>query len=305
MDVALNELTFGLPGDDMACREAARRLVRLLQALNAEARMGVRLLLPVPIRELMLSETLSLQAWLGDPAHREEARRLKGFLQRAATFGAVQVDESPRWDLLDFAFDNQRAIGLGIAADRDGIGVSLVTDPPWDTGSISLVRQELTEEGELASELVVVRHASRPEHVATHTMHLRTWVVEPSTPADLWANRSSLYPHLRWCSRVESQISGLDIGAPHFTAIRRRLRELDTAAAGWEPAAQLEPTWLSLVTPEHQTRKALCWFDDDQGTSRCFHVHARFNPGAGRIHVWPDPERGVVVVGHVGLKLGI
>jgi hypothetical protein len=305
MDIALNELSFGQPRGEAEARAAGLALVELLRELNQHARQGIRLLSPAPARDMMLSSKLSLQAWMGDPAHKEHASRLRTFLSKAPTFQAVHSDEAPRWDLLEFSLDGRRAVGLGIAADRDGIGVSLGADPPLDQPHLSLDRFELDEDGEAQTAGVQVRHAASLAHAAAHRQHLSTRVVEPSTPADLLANRGLLYPRLRWAPRVEPQLTGLAWGSPHFHAIRRRLRELDTAAAAWDRQRQPEPDWLSHVTPEHEGRKRLCWFDDHEKQNRCFHLHARFTPGAGRIHLWCDRQRGLVVVGHIGEKLSI
>jgi hypothetical protein len=59
------------------------------------------------------------------------------------------------------------------------------------------------------------------------------------------------------------------------------------------------------VTPEAEQRKRLCMFVDLDGIERLFDWHARFTPGAGRIHLRLVPEEGKARIAHIGLKLGI
>ncbi|MEU3217046.1 hypothetical protein [Streptomyces sp. NPDC006971] len=63
-----------------------------------------------------------------------------------------------------------------------------------------------------------------------------------------------------------------------------------------------EPEWQSKVTPEGETRKRVCRFADD-GEQETFHLHARFTPGAGRIHFRTIGEEGKIRIAHVGGKI--
>jgi hypothetical protein len=59
------------------------------------------------------------------------------------------------------------------------------------------------------------------------------------------------------------------------------------------------------VTPEAETRKRLCRFEDFDGIERTFDLHGRFTPGPGRVYFRLVPELGAATVAHVGAKLGI
>jgi hypothetical protein len=93
---------------------------------------------------------------------------------------------------------------------------------------------------------------------------------------------------------------------PGFKALRQvddRLRELDDTVAEWDPTEQAFPAWRSKVTPEGATRKRQWTFKDDSGVERLFDLHARFTPGAGRIHfcLVPETERRMLIA-YIGLK---
>ncbi|MGW5650279.1 hypothetical protein [Streptomyces humi] len=57
--------------------------------------------------------------------------------------------------------------------------------------------------------------------------------------------------------------------------VRRRLEKLEAAAAAWDPAAMAEPEWRTEVTPEGETRKRVCRFEDLDGKTETFHLRAR------------------------------
>ncbi|MFB9178278.1 hypothetical protein ACFFX1_09090 [Dactylosporangium sucinum] len=87
--------------------------------------------------------------------------------------------------------------------------------------------------------------------------------------------------------------------------MKERLAELQVAASAWDTQAAPAPEWLSRVTSESQTRLKLCTFDDDEGVARIYDMHARFTPGAGRVHFRMDRGNGRLTIGYIGEKLGI
>ncbi|MFF9347790.1 hypothetical protein [Streptomyces sp. NPDC014734] len=102
-------------------------------------------------------------------------------------------------------------------------------------------------------------------------------------------------------ARTEARLGDLD---PRWVVpVRRCLERLDAAAAAWDPATMKEPEWQSKVTPEGETRKRVCRFEDVDGKWETFHLHARFTPGAGRIHFRPIGEEGTIRIAHVGGKI--
>lgn len=209
----------------------------------------------------------------------------------------------------EYRIAGESCVGLGVASGSEQLAVSFATSATWDAHEIELLRVSLVEDdvtGDLLerSEDVCVKHASHPVHVETN----RAWIAELALPqpfsgADLWLDRETLYPHLVLLPRVKSQLRAFDPGSATMAAVHERLTELSSSAGAWDPITSTFPVWKSDVTPESASRKHLCYFADDDGVDHCFHLHARFTPGKGRIHLRLDTESQALRIAHVGPKL--
>ncbi len=109
-------------------------------------------------------------------------------------------------------------------------------------------------------------------------------------------------PHLRFLPRVGDDLRGLTQAWLH--PVKERLAELELATAEWTPSSAAQPQWRSRVTPDSDTRKPLCRFADTDGTMQLFDWHARFTPGAGRLHFRMDAAHQQLVIAYIGTKLG-
>ncbi|MDN3353906.1 hypothetical protein [Actinomadura sp. DC4] len=190
----------------------------------------------------------------------------------------------------------------------DGIVVSLLVDPLWDNSWVRANRKVLTAapDGEpvLIEEAVDVRHAATLLHAESH----RAWFDRAGLPnlkhgAELWAARGVIFPHLRFLPRTERQMH--DLRSDWVVPAAYELRRINDAIGDWDPKRTHEPTWRSKVTPESETRKRLCMFEDFDGTVRIFDLHGRFTPGPGRAYFRLVPELCTATIAHVGAKLGI
>jgi hypothetical protein len=137
---------------------------------------------------------------------------------------------------------------------------------------------------------------------------MRAWLrrvpwVDPTDGDDLWTNRTTRFPRLRFLARVEAQVRALKSGTPELIAINQRLWEIQTALAEWDFAAEPLPRFRTKVTPEHEQRRDKFNFADTDGRIRCFDMHARYTPGAGRIHLWCDRANGTASIAHIGQKV--
>jgi hypothetical protein len=211
----------------------------------------------------------------------------------------------------EYRYEEVVVYGLALAAANRQFAVSF-TGENWDRTELTLQRCWLSEDdasgevSELAAE-VEVKHAASAAHIVTHTDFIRTLALpDPFSGADLWADRRALYPSLEFLPRVESQLSSMPESAAALRQVAQRLDELNAAAAAWVPGERPFPEWRSNVTPESEARKELCWFLDTDGEQRCFDLHARYTPGAGRIHFRLAPRSNIprLVVAHIGRKLG-
>lgn len=209
----------------------------------------------------------------------------------------------------EYRFAGAVAIGLGLAGANDQLGVSFQVAEAWEAPNLELDRVSLEEVGEdiiEQHERIQVKHASSVEHVETHAEFLRRLALpRPFSGADLWRDRANQYPHLAFLTQVQDQLSSLIAASTALKGIAERLAELEAAAAEWDPATSAFPNWRSEVTPEAEQRKRLCMFTDLDGVRRCFDLHARYTPGAGRIHVrlTPSSAGARLTVGYIGLKI--
>ena len=226
-----------------------------------------------------------------------------------APFGASPDLQVPDLDE-EFTVGGKACAGLGVAASSGQLAVSFQTDESWDADVVELARVRLLEDdatGDVIEEraVVVVRHASTPIHAQTHGQFVANMALpDPFSGADLWADRGLRYPSLQFLPRVEDQLTALGHGSVAVWQVHNRLSELNEAAAEWDPVGSTFPAWRSNVTPEGEQRKQLRMFIDDDGETRCFDLHARFTPGAGRIHFRLVPEAHALRIAHIGRKIG-
>lgn len=209
----------------------------------------------------------------------------------------------------EYRVDGDVCIGLGVAVSTGQISVSFQTQARWDADQTTVVRTRLSEDestGNLVEEVTSIDlpHASRPTHAEVHYSFVADLALpEPFAGSDLWADRKLRYPHLQFLPSVENQLRVLGLGSTAVSQVHRRLSELESATSTWNPASAVFPEWESKVTPESDQRKKLCVWTDVDGVSRCFDLHARFTPGAGRVHMRLVPEQKAVRIAYVGRKL--
>lgn len=242
--------------------------------------------------------------WAADGRNKDRLRLLKSVRNRAPFQDVGSLSED---GLLDYLVDGRTATGLGYADAFDGLAVSLATADRWDTVKLALVRQELVEsdtgEARLAETTVSVRHASRSGHVESHEAWLAAAGIRTLDARTLWQQRLDLLPDLVLLPRVEADL--LSLGPVHLKQVVDELVRLQLAAAAWQPALNAEPGWGSKVTPEAEQRKKHCFFDDLDGVERLFHLHARYTPGPGRIHLRLDAAARKIRIAYIGRKRGI
>ena len=96
-----------------------------------------------------------------------------------------------------------------------------------------------------------------------------------------------------------------DLRPDWIRPVWRALMKLEHAVADWSADRLALPPWRSKVTPEFEGRAHLCRFFDIDGVERTFEWHARFTPGAGRLHFRLVSEDHTARVAYIGNKLGV
>lgn len=193
-------------------------------------------------------------------------------------------------------------VGATLAKD---LGVGLISLPSEDHWKSERLAYEPAEQVAVGVGQALVNCYDQPSG-ATYYPRWGRWCRDTVTEAgEVWERRADLYPHLAFLEDVRRHLEGLD--PEHLRQVLTRLGELNDSMAEWaqqpEDSRSPFPAWKTKVTPESTTRKSLCYFSED-GVWTLFELHARYTPGAGRIHFRMDYELSRVVVAYVGTKLG-
>ncbi|MEU2397770.1 hypothetical protein ABZ767_12245 [Streptomyces pseudogriseolus] len=299
----LNEKSWGTACDPARAERAMADFVAVVRAAAVAG--GATLVSEVDVKALEIAEGYPVNKWIGaSPRNRALWQRLRALQGRSPVRSVFPAEDAA--DHLEYRHDGEVVLGLGAAHFTDGIAVSLPVARPWQTDQVTLERAELVEDDEGTPEMrhdtVDVRHLSAEPHLDGHLEWIRKARRESvTTGLRIWDSRADLYPHLTFLPRVEGQLAGLN---PHWVVpVRRALERLEEAVAAWDPTAMAEPEWRSKVSPEGETRKRVCRFTDLDGDTRTFDLHARFTPGAGRIHFRLVPEERAIRLAHIGGKI--
>ncbi|MFF7467743.1 hypothetical protein [Streptomyces sp. NPDC008092] len=301
----LNEKSWATTCEPARADRAMTDFVDAVRALAGVDTGGTALISEVPLKSLEIAEGYPIGKWIGaGPKNHARWQRLLSLQNRSPVRSVYPAPDADGH--LEYRHEGEKVLGLGAAHFMDGIAVSLPVAPEWRTFTVRLERSELVEldDGslEVEHETVDVRHVSAPSHVDEHRAWIReSGLARAATGRQIWERRAALYPHLQFLPRTEAQLSDLD---PRWVVpVRRCLERLDASAADRDPATAAEPEWQSKVTPEGETRKRVCRFEDLDGEPATFHLHARFTPGAGRIHFRLIGEEGKIRIAHVGGKI--
>jgi hypothetical protein len=299
----LNEKSWGTASDPTRAERAMADFVTAVRAAAAAG--GTALVSEVDVKALHIADGYPVNKWIGaSPRNRALWQRLRALQGRSPVRSVFPAEDAA--DHLEYRHNGEVALGLGAAHFMDGIAVSLPVARQWQADSVTLERSELTEDDdgtlEMRHDTVDVRHLSAEPHLDVHLDWIRAARRKGvTTGSRMWDSRADLYPHLTFLPRVEGQLSGLN---PHWVVpVRRALERLEEAVAAWDPASMAEPEWRTKVSPEGETRKRVCRFTDLDGQTRTFDLHARFTPGAGRIHFRLVPEERTIRLAHIGSKI--
>ena len=253
------------------------------------------------LTDLQVGHNYWFRQWAGATGLRDELNLLLRLNDRAPYESVGQLQDD--FSLTSYVFEETEVVGLAFAHAFDGIGISLSSDAKWtDAPFLKLSILVLADSSSsLETDDVLVRHIAAPPDIEAHVEFIvaaRAGLVVGE--AELWENREDLFPRLRFMQRTRPQLRSLH--SAWDQPVRERLTELNRAVELWNPNKDAEPSWLSKVTPESESRRHRCWFIED-GVKRLFELHARFTPGAGRIYFRLDPLSGKVVIAHIGSKL--
>jgi hypothetical protein len=309
MDIFFNELSVKEAGNKGTAKEW---MANLMAVYNKAQKQGFK---ELKTTETFINITLApgyrLSEWIYDPLVDRELRRLfltkvskSPFIENLLDTKDEEVDR-----LHEFKRMGQKAAGLGAAYLYDSLAVSFDNSSEWDNHLIELDISEYSEE-----EKKIIRFTEKVKHSSklVHLDYLKEWIEDKKKHAIpngklLWLKQKELFPHLRFCENVESQISFLTNVNPEFNQVIKRLFELENYCSMWKRGIFTGEGFPSKVTPESESRlkkfkdKLIIFCPD--GETRLFSWHARYTPGAGRIHFAPDNSKKMIYIGYIGPKI--
>jgi hypothetical protein len=298
--IVLNEVSCEQwPVDDYASSACLRQLGNALAALSALPRKTF-MLSHVRIGEMMLGNR-PFASFMGDASVRDALRQFLSFGNRApfASFADLDADGA---ECFLGPYSSRGALYAHLLGT---VVVSFPTDDLWSGNEIRARISELDAvSGDIVDRQEVLSNVADLEHVAACAQAISKY--RPQTldrGSEIWVNRDEWFPSLRFLPRVENDLQSL-LGQLITGQVASRLFELEAAASRWDPKSSQEPAWESRVTGEGETRKRLCKFIGHDGFEHIYDLHARYTPGAGRIHFRLRPAEGLIEIAYVGTKLG-
>ncbi|MEC4014969.1 hypothetical protein [Streptomyces sp. H27-D2] len=259
-----------------------------------------------PLPAAVIARGYYYQQWASDNRNRTQRQFIKALRNRAPFTDVLPQHSSP--GEIEYECAGEPVEGIGAAHLMDGLAVSLPLSRTWSGSWLDVMVRRLveTDAGDLAMEEAaeLVRHSARRGDLVTHEKWGRSAGLDAvDTPAQLWEQCADFFPRLQFLSRVREDLERLEL--KWFVQVRGLLARLEASASRWDPVVSAVPVWQGAnVTPEHEQRKRLCYFRDLDGVDRCFHLHGRFTPGAGRLHFRLVPEDKALRIAYIGPRLG-
>lgn len=308
MDTFFNELSVKEAHDKQTARQWMDNLIAVYN--KAQGRGFKELKTTEAFINITLSPNYRLSDWLYDDSIDRDTRLLFKTKVSKSPFieNLLHRKEDDEHKLHEFKYKNFKAAGLGAAYLFDSLAISFDNSSEWDAHLIEFDVMEYSEEKQILQSSEKVKHSSKLLHLDL----INEWIEDKKKSAIangklLWLKRKELFPHLVFCESIENQVTSFTGSQSQFHAIVKRLFELEKFCSSWQTGLFNGEDLPSKVTPESDSR--LAKFRDrftvicPDGESRLFSWHARYTPGAGRIHFAPDNSKRIVYIGYVGPKI--
>ncbi|MXZ19224.1 MAG: hypothetical protein F4Y84_01170 [Caldilineaceae bacterium SB0665_bin_25] len=315
LSLVFNDLSLRRPAPDH--HTARKWMTGFVATLKTAAAHNVTVLrIRDNFKDLALSPEYPLGAWFGDERVSIEERDF--VLDYATRYSFIQPYDVDLQDDTEFQskkrlfegrFGEERAEGLGFAHLLNGLAISILSEPCWDTHSVELECEELDPESlGISKSLKTLPHASRREHVANDHA---SWIAEQiqlgiHSGLDLLENAITLCPNLVFCSGAKSQIASLTETSLYLPKILDRMLELEKLARAWEKGSF---NYRQIRNASPESKPTMDKFGDRRrfvcpdGQIRTFEWHLKGFPNAWRVHILADPIQYKIMIGYVGRHL--
>lgn len=266
------------------------------------------LVVPELFLQLQVAAGYSIGRWIANSkwADPEKRVRIKTLIDRSSRYSECIPTEEIDGQDVEYRCSGEIAKGLFVAHSIEGLALSLKSSEQWDVPSVN-VEKSWIQGDEIESRVFHVPHCCRIAHVEANLEwldHRRD--ASPLSGAELWQERSSVFPDLDFCESVEAQVATLGANDPSLRAIIRGLFDLQRYCEVWESggfdihllanaSGESQPT-LNMYSEERTFR---C----PDGQYRLFEWHIK--KGATRIHFVDFPEQKRLLVGYAGKHLRI
>ena len=251
--------------------------------------------------------------WLHEPSVDVILRtRFRTLAFRSPLVDSNELKELEVYEKSLYFYNDKECCGLGAAAVFDCPVASQASMPHWRVSPIIITRN-YESEGEVKDEEIGVVNFFDIESFEI----LREFIDEKQRErinllTDLWDKRSDHFPHLIFCSEVESQVERITQPAKLVKQIYDKLKVLNTAVAEWARnqnafnCRDVSERYPINLSPESNCtlRKfgVERMFRLPSGEIVTFSLHLKFGSSL-RIHVYADDEKRKFYVGYIGKHL--
>lgn len=310
MEIAVNELSAcGAYNSPQEARAGMRRFIDVSRAVfRLGAERTLRTTSDFMGREL--ARDYPVARWLNDGVvDREERLFFKVIATKPPFLDDLMAQaEERQGTVLEFEFDEIRALGLGMAYLWDAPAVSLDGDERFRRDMVAVSSRSFGNTEVLLEEEVEVCCLSRLPQVESR----KGWIAsriqrEVKTGEDLYRRREVLLPNLLFSDDAPRQLCDLNGRESFFQQVCRHLFVLNEYVGGWYGGAfsMAGIAWSeeSEETLHHPEYGPMRRFACPDGNEQTFSLHTKPSGGNVRIHFFPIREKQQAFVAYIGPHL--
>ena len=255
-----------------------------------------------------LAEGYGILQWLSSPDVEEKyKRKIRSIINRC---NWIEAGQFPLSELkVDCGVSKESAIGCLAAYERNEEVVSFGTCALWRGAQIAGMYYTIDEETEAETEAEIQVKNYTPARFASIRENAQERLFkEISSGQDLWDRKEALFPHLKFCDSVKSQLLG-DPERFHVVMVMKRLQRMDEYFASCGDVYDPKVLGLDARTESETVRndpelKEYRKFQLADGSFAYFFDHISFSGKyCGRIHFLPDAPNGMCTIGYIGRHL--